>query len=303
MRSREGSRIRLVERPEERRGVLERLTEGARRVIVLAQDEARLLNHNYIGSEHLLLGVLRASEMAGQGVGSDALALLGVSLGDARSAVEEIVGRGGSAPSGHVPFTRRARQALDASMREALKLGHNYIGIEHVLLGLTRESDGNAAQVFTHLGIDSASLHARLIEHLSRSTASDATMGTAVAELPHDHDEVGWTAMWGAPVGFDEQTALPATNREQSCAFCGRSQPRFAHRLDPKRVQFRVYDKGWTLPGFWTVCDSCEELVANGNDEELLRLMLDDAQDALVQRASLTAFRAADLGAVPLQDA
>jgi hypothetical protein len=289
--------------------VFERLTEGARRVIVLAQDEARLLNHDYIGSEHLLLGVLRATEMAGQGVGSHASALLGVSLGNARTAVEKIVGRGGSAPSGHVPFTPRAKQVLDASMREALELGHNYIGIEHVLLGLTRESDGNAAQVFTHLGIDSASLHERLVEHLSRFPASDATMAPAVAEWPHDHDEAGETVISGVPSSgvpadeCSEDTWFPATNRDQSCAFCGRSRPRFAHRLDPKRVQFRVYDKGWTLPGFWTVCDSCEELVANGNDEELLRLMLDDAQDALVQQASLTTFRAADLGAVPLQDA
>lgn len=102
---------------------------------------------------------------------------------------------------------------------------------------------------------------------------------------------------------FDEQTGLPTTNRDQSCAFCGRPQPRFAHRLDPRRVQFRIYDKGRTLPTFWTVCDSCEELVASGNDEALLRLMLHWEEDAPLRQASLTAFRAADLGAVPLQDA
>jgi hypothetical protein len=104
--------------------------------------------------------------------------------------------------------------------------------------------------------------------------------------------------------GSSGQGALPTTNRDQSCAFCGRPHPRFAHRLDPKRVQFRVYDKGRTLPRFWTVCDGCEELVANGNDVELLRLMIekDDAADRLVEQASLTAFRAADLGAAPLLD-
>jgi len=126
-------------------------------------------------------------------------------------------------------------------------------------------------------------------------------------ESPHDHDEVRWVVVTsGVPAdGFDEQTALPTTNRDQSCAFCGRSKPWFAHRLDPKHVQFRVYDKGRTLPGFWTVCDSCEELVANGDDEELLRLMHenDDVADTLLQQASLTAFRAADLGSAPLQDA
>ena len=128
-----------------------------------------------------------------------------------------------------------------------------------------------------------------------------------VEESLHDHHEVRWVVVTsGVPAdGLNDQPALPTTNRDQSCAFCRRSQPRFAHRLDPKRVQFRVYDKGWTLPGFWTVCDSCEELVANGSDEELLRLMLekDDAADRLAEHASLTAFRAADLGAVPLQDA
>ena len=105
--------------------------------------------------------------------------------------------------------------------------------------------------------------------------------------------------------GFDEQTGLPTTNRDQSCAFCWMSQPRFVHPLDPRHVQFRVYGKGASLPTFWPVCDRCEELVANGNDEELLRLMheADDVADALLQQVSLTAFRAADLGVVPLQDA
>jgi hypothetical protein len=104
---------------------------------------------------------------------------------------------------------------------------------------------------------------------------------------------------------FHENAGLPTTNRDQSCAFCGRKRPRFAHRLDPRRVQFRVYDKGRALPHFWAACDRCEELVVNGNDEALLRLMHenDDVAETLVQQASLTAFRAADLGSAPLHDA
>lgn len=102
---------------------------------------------------------------------------------------------------------------------------------------------------------------------------------------------------------FNEQLAVPATNRGQSCAFCGTARPQFAHRLDPLSVSFRVYDKGWTLPTFWAVCDSCEGLVADGDDNELLRLMLHEEKDALVGQASLAAFRAADLGALPLRDA
>jgi len=104
---------------------------------------------------------------------------------------------------------------------------------------------------------------------------------------------------------WNEQTALPTTNRDQSCAFCARTQPHFAHRLDPEHAKFRVYGKGRTLPGFWTVCDSCEALVSDGDDVELLRRMIDkdDAADRLLEQASLTAFRAADLGAVPLPDA
>ena len=109
--------------------------------------------------------------------------------------------------------------------------------------------------------------------------------------------------MHGVADDFDEQLGVPKTNRDQSCAFCGRSQPRFAHRLDPAHVGFRAYDKGWTLPTFWTVCAGCEELLARGDDQELLRLMLHEEEDELLRRASLAAFRAADLGALVLRDA
>jgi ATP-dependent Clp protease ATP-binding subunit ClpA len=130
--------------------MFERFTDRARRVIVLAQEEARLLNHNYIGTEHLLLGLLHE----GQGVGALALTSLGVSLEGVRAQVEEIIGQGQSAPTGHIPFTPRSKKVLELSLREAKQLGHNYIGTEHILLGLIREGEGVAAQVLVKLGAD-----------------------------------------------------------------------------------------------------------------------------------------------------
>src|SRR6266545_5389597 len=130
------------------RGVFERFTDRARRVIPLAQEEARRLNHNYIGTEHLLLGLL--SE--GEGVAAKALEGLGISLEAVRVQVQELIGRGQAAPTGHIPFTPRAKKVLELSLREALQLGHNYIGTEHILLGLIREGEGVGAQVLVKLG-------------------------------------------------------------------------------------------------------------------------------------------------------
>src|SRR6266513_2627425 len=130
--------------------LFERFTDRARRVVVLAQEEARLLNHNYIGTEHILLGLIHE----GEGVAAKALESLGISLEAVRNQVEEIIGQGGSSPSGHIPFTPRAKKVLELSLREALQLGHNYIGTEHILLGLIREGEGVAAQVLVKLGAD-----------------------------------------------------------------------------------------------------------------------------------------------------
>ena len=121
--------------------MFERFTDRARRVVVLAQEEARMLNHNYIGTEHILLGLIHE----GEGVAAKGLESLGISLEAVRSQVEEIIGQGQQAPSGHIPFTPRAKKVLELSLREALQLGHNYIGTEHILLGLIREGEGVAA--------------------------------------------------------------------------------------------------------------------------------------------------------------
>ena len=130
--------------------MFERFSERARRVVVLAQEEARMLNHNYIGTEHILLGLIHE----GDGGAARSLESLGISLDAVRRQVEEIIGRGQQAPSGHIPFTPRAKKVLELSLREALQLGHGYIGTEHILLGLLREGDGVAAQVLVTLGAD-----------------------------------------------------------------------------------------------------------------------------------------------------
>ena len=153
--------------------MFERFTDRARRVVVLAQEEARLLNHNYIGTEHILLGLIHE----GEGVAAKALESLGISLEAVRSQVEEIIGQGGSSPSGHIPFTPRAKKVLELSLREALQLGHNYIGTEHILLGLIREGEGVAAQVLVKLGADLSRVRQQVIQLLSGYQGSGAAGG------------------------------------------------------------------------------------------------------------------------------
>jgi ATP-dependent Clp protease ATP-binding subunit ClpC len=154
--------------------LFERFTDRARRVVVLAQEEARLLNHNYIGTEHILLGLIHE----GEGVAAKALESLSISLEAVRAQVEEIIGQGGSSPSGHIPFTPRAKKVLELSLREALQLGHNYIGTEHILLGLIREGEGVAAQVLVKLGADLSRVRQQVIQLLSGYQSGSGT-GTA----------------------------------------------------------------------------------------------------------------------------
>ncbi|HCB33640.1 MAG TPA: NDP-hexose 4-ketoreductase, partial [Acidimicrobiaceae bacterium] len=143
--------------------MFERFTDRARRVVVLAQEEARLLSHNYIGTEHILLGLIHE----GEGVAARAMESLDISLEAVRSQVEEIIGQGAASPSGHIPFTPRAKKVLELSLREALQLGHNYIGTEHILLGLLREGEGVAAQVLVKLGADLSKVRQQVIQLLS----------------------------------------------------------------------------------------------------------------------------------------
>jgi ATP-dependent Clp protease ATP-binding subunit ClpC len=158
--------------------VFERFTDRARRVVVLAQEEARMLNHNYIGTEHILLGLIHE----GEGVAAKALESLGISLEAVRSQVEEIIGQGQTPPTGHIPFTPRAKKVLELSLREALQLGHNYIGTEHILLGLIREGEGVAAQVLVKLGADLNKVRQQVIQLLSGYAGGKGEPGAAGTE-------------------------------------------------------------------------------------------------------------------------
>ncbi|MFD1214642.1 ATP-dependent Clp protease ATP-binding subunit [Arthrobacter sp. GCM10027362] len=169
--------------------MFERFTDRARRVVVLAQEEARMLNHNYIGTEHILLGLIHE----GEGVAAKALEFLGVTLNGVREQVQEIIGQGQQAPSGHIPFTPRAKKVLELSLREALQLGHNYIGTEHILLGLIREGEGVATQVLVKLGADLNRVRQQVIQLLSGyqgkepvSTGSQQQEGTPAGSVVLD---------------------------------------------------------------------------------------------------------------------
>jgi len=160
--------------------MFERFTDRARRVVVLAQEEAVGLNHNYIGTEHILLGLIRERE----GVAAKALESLGISLEAVRAQVEETIGQGQSAPTAHIPFTPRAKKVLELSLREALQLSHNYIGTEHILLGLIREGEGVAAQVLVKLGADLPRVRQQVIQLLSSHAGVEAGVERLVVREP-----------------------------------------------------------------------------------------------------------------------
>ncbi|HET6954675.1 MAG TPA: Clp protease N-terminal domain-containing protein [Acidimicrobiales bacterium] len=169
--------------------MFERFTNRARRVVVLSQEEARRLGHGYIGTEHLLLGLLGVDD----GVGARALVASGVDLDGARAQVESIVGRGEAPVSGHVPFTPRAKRVLELALREALQLGHNYIGTEHVLLGIVREGEGAASRVLAAMGAVPADVDARVRVLLTvpRSGAAGAAAPGAATAAPAPAGGVG----------------------------------------------------------------------------------------------------------------
>jgi hypothetical protein len=160
--------------------MFERFTDRARRIVVLAQEEARMLGHNYIGTEHLLLGLIHE----GEGVGAQALESLDVSLSEVREQVVVIVGEGTGAPAGHVPFTPRGKKVLELSLREALQLGHNYIGSEHILLGIVREGEGIAAQVLQAQGVTLESVRQQVLRLLAEITGQPAEAAAEGHALP-----------------------------------------------------------------------------------------------------------------------
>ena len=209
--------------------MFERFTDRARRVVVLAQEEARLLNHNYIGTEHILLGLIHE----GEGVAAKALESLEISLDDARTQVHEIIGHGGQAPSGHIPFTPRAKKVLELSLREALQLGHNYIGTEHILLGLIREGEGVAAQVLANLGADLEVVRQRVIQLLSGYAGGEPAAGSRgrrgePRSKCTDSSDVPSVARWRRPARSAAETSgksvTTSPGTQQSCATCASSR-------------------------------------------------------------------------------
>ena len=181
--------------------MFERFTDRARRVVVLAQEEARLLNHAYIGTEHILLGLIHE----GEGVAAKALESMSISLEAVRNQVEEIIGQGGSSPSGHIPFTPRAKKVLELSLREALQLGHNYIGTEHILLGLIREGEGVAAQVLVKLGADLSRVRQQVIQLLSGYQGSG---GSGQSSRPESGGQAAGTGSSSKSDGDDKNSQI-----------------------------------------------------------------------------------------------
>ncbi|MBM7791375.1 prophage maintenance system killer protein [Tenggerimyces flavus] len=186
--------------------MFERFTDRARRVVVLAQEEARDLNHNYIGTEHVLLGLVHE----GDGVAAKVLEALGIQREAIRTVVLETIGEGSHAPSGHIPFTPRAKRVMELALREALQFSHNYIGTEHLLLGLVREGEGVAAQALVKLGAELDTVRTKVLEHLKgyqsdaplTSLPSDAPLRSRRVEL---HDELDAL--------LEENSRLRAENR------------------------------------------------------------------------------------------
>jgi ATP-dependent Clp protease ATP-binding subunit ClpC len=167
--------------------MFERFTDRARNVVVLAQQEARLLKHNYIGTEHILLGLVRESD----GLAAKALEALGIGLEAVREQVEEIIGRGQKSPSGHISFTPRGKKVLELSLREALQFGHNYIGTEHILLGIIREGEGVAAQVLVNLGGDLKTVRQQVIQLLKEKPTTEELPQAAQARAARLAESVG----------------------------------------------------------------------------------------------------------------
>jgi len=228
--------------------MFDRFTDRARRAVVLAQEEARKLDHGYIGTEHLLLGLIRE----GEGVAAQALESLGISLKAVREQVVARVGRGQRPPSGHIPFTERAKKALELSLRESAQLGHRYIGTEHILLGLVRQGDGVAAQVLTGLGADLERLRLQVTELLTGRPGEGSLGGPRGrarpgGDLPARLEELDlrlaaierWVGMRPgtddldqeiARVTRDKETAIDAQDFEDAAALRDREKDLMADR-------------------------------------------------------------------------
>jgi ATP-dependent Clp protease ATP-binding subunit ClpA len=263
-----------------RRTMFERFTDRARRVVVLAQDEARRLNHDYIGTEHILLGLLHE----GKGVGAKALESLGISLDAVRQEVEEIIGQGQHTPSGHIPFTPRAKKVMELSLRESLQLGHTYIGTEHILLGLIREGDGVAAGVLVKLGADLNRVRQQVVILLDAYHGKESSLsGTAGEHTLLSGVQARLDAVEGrlaaleqrigtgpdtsdldeqiAQVRREKESAVDARDYEQAAALRNREKELLASKAE--------LQEQWTVahPALPVLAERCQQL-----DDEVERL-------------------------------
>jgi hypothetical protein len=264
--------------------MFERFTDRARRVVTLAQEEARMLNHNYIGTEHILLGLIHE----GDGVAAKALESLGISLDAVRQQVEEIIGQGQQAPSPSegIPFTPRAKKVLELSLRESLQLGQNYIGTEHILLGLIREGDGVAAQVLVNLGAELNRVRQQVIQLISgqepQSGRRPAREGAPVTEVQARLDVVeGRLAAVEQRVGIGPDTSdldeqIDTIRRERRAAADAQDYEQAASLRDRERellASRAARQEQWTavVPALPVLAERCQQL---SDEIERLRAVL-----------------------------
>jgi len=305
--------------------MFERFTDRARRVVVLAQEEARLLQHDYIGTEHILLGLLHE----GEGVAGRVLGEMGISLDAVRDKITSIVGCGGGAPTGHIPFTPRSKKVLELALREALALKHNYIGTEHILLGLLREGEGLAAQVLVELGADLRTARQNVIHMIGPAVARPGMRGYPSAALGIATPAANLVATQarrlaqGARVGSqhyllgllgEEQSlaakvltslgvtreAVEAKLEELDAAGTSDEAPeeagarRMSLRIEPERLVLEVDDPEQAAKLLHSVAGAPQERTIKGTDPEAkaafpdLYAALDHAVDHLARRLSVT---------------
>jgi prophage maintenance system killer protein len=213
-------RIKKATMRTQPKGMFQRFTDRARRVVVLAQEEARLLRHNSVGTEHILLGLLHE----GDGVAARALESLGISRETARQQIEEIIGQGRQVPDGHIPFTARAKKMLELSLREALALGHNYVGTEHLLLAMLHEDQGVAAQVLTGSGIGRAQVRERVLDLLITECERKDPHARVAADLADADEQL-------TQVRQDKEAAFDAGDLEAAAALRDQEKQLLADKL------------------------------------------------------------------------
>jgi prophage maintenance system killer protein len=213
-------RIKRATMRTQPKGMFLRFTDRARRVVVLAQEEARLLRHNSVGTEHILLGLLHE----GEGVAARALESLGINREAARQQIEGIIGHGRQVPGGHIPFTARAKKMLELSLREALALGHNYVGTEHLLLAMLRDGQGVAAQVLTGSGIGHAQVRERVLDLLTSECEQKDPHAQVAADLADAAEQL-------TQVRQDKEAAFDAGDLEAAAALRDQERQLLADKL------------------------------------------------------------------------